>query len=105
MIELIEKLNITDGKPHLIYFYFNAYLLKKVFFGCRVIKLFKCQHKELRKFCETTIAKNLILGSNFPRAALSSRKNAVRIGWIKPKTAVETLSCKLCIENVRSKQR
>ena len=66
----------------------NAHLLKKVFFGCGVIKILKRQDKELRKLNKNTIAKKLRLGSNFTRAELYSRKSAVRIGLIKPKTAV-----------------
>ena len=53
----------------------------------------------LRKLHEK-IAKKLRLGSNFPRAALCSRKNAVGIGMIKPKTAIAMLVCKLHIGNV-----
>ena len=81
---------------------FNACFLKKVFFECRVIKLLKSQDKELRKFHESAIAKNLRLGSNFPRVSLHSRKNAVGIRLIKPKIAVATFSCKLYIRNMRS---
>ena len=39
MIESIAKLNNTEIKPYLMHLYFNAYLLKKVFFGYGVIKL------------------------------------------------------------------
>ena len=85
-----------------MYLYFNAYLLKKVFFECRVINLSKEQDKELRRMYETTLAKKLRLGSNFPRTALYSRKNAVEIGLIKPKTVVATLACKLHVGNLRA---
>ena len=84
-------------------FVFNVYLLKKVFFGCGVIKLLKRQDKELRKLYKTTIDKKFRLGSNFSIAALYSIKNAVVIGLIKPKTAIATLYCKLCIGNARAK--
>ena len=101
MIESIAKLNYTEIKPYLMHFYFNAYFLKKFFFGGGVIKMLKRQNKELRKLYESTIAKKLRLGSNFLRAALHSRKNAVGIGLIEQKKAVSMLSCNLCIGNVR----
>ena len=85
---------------------FNAYLLKKVCVGCRVIKLLKHQDKDPRKLCETTIVKNLRLGSNFPRAALDSRKNAVDIGLIKPKKSSSNIVLKTLHRKCeRKKQR
>ena len=57
MIESIAKLNNTEITPCLMHLYFNAYLLKKVFFGCGVIKKINNQDKELRKVYETTLAK------------------------------------------------
>ena len=78
-------------------------MIKKFFFWCRVIKLLKRQDKELRKLYKSTIDKKLRLGSNFPIAALYSIKNAVVIGLIKPKKAIATLYCKLCIGNARVK--
>ena len=77
IIESIAKLNNTEIKPYLMHLYFNAYLLKKVFFGCGVMKITNNQDKELKKSYETTIAKKLRHGSNFPRAAMYSRKSAV----------------------------
>ena len=57
MIESIAKLNNTEIKPHIMYLYFNAYLLKKVFFGCEVMKITNNQDKELRTLYETALAK------------------------------------------------
>ena len=59
MIESIARLNRTDIKTYLMCLYFNAYFLKKVFFGCRVMKISKQQDKELRRLYETTLAKKL----------------------------------------------
>ena len=36
---------------------------------------------------------------------MCSRKNAVGIGLIKPKISLATLSCKLCIGNIRAKTK
>jgi len=105
MIESIAKLNNTEIKPYLMHLYFNACSLKKVFFGCGVIKITNNQDKELRKLHETTLAKKLRLGSNFLRAAMHSRKSAVGIGLMKPKTVIAILACKLCVGNVRAKTK
>ena len=85
MIKSIAKLKNTEIKPYLMCLYFNMCLLKKFFFGSGVIKLLKRQSKELRKLHESAISKKLRLGSNFPRAALHSRKKSFGIGIIKPK--------------------
>ena len=104
MIELIAKLNNTEIKPHLMHPYFNAYLLKKVFFGCGVMKISKQQYKGLRRLYEIPLAKKLQLGSNFPRSALCSRKSTVGIGLINPKTVAVMLACKFYVGNVRAKK-
>ena len=85
MIESIAKLNDTEIKPYLMHLCFNACLLKKIFFGCVVIKLKDRQDKELQKLHKTTINKKLILGSNFPRASFCSKNNAVGTCLIKRK--------------------
>ena len=103
MTESIVKLNNTEINPCLVCFCFNPCLLKKVFFGCEVLKLLMRQDRELRKFCESTIAKKIMLGSTVPKEALCSKNSAVGIGLIKPKTAVATLAYKLHIGNVRVK--
>jgi len=41
MYEAMAKLNSIVMKPQLVYLNFNAYLIKKVFFGYRIIKLQK----------------------------------------------------------------
>ena len=74
-------------------------------FGCGVIDLKDHQPEEFRKLHETTIAKKLRLGSNFPREALNSRKNAVGLGLIKPKKVAATLAWKLYIGNVRANMK
>ena len=51
------------------------------------------------------MSKKLRLGSNFPRAALNSRKNEVRIELIEPKTAISIISCKLDVDNIRAKTK
>ena len=70
----IVKLNNIVIKLYLIYLYYNVSLLKKVFFGCRIINLEEEQGNLLRKMYKIVIAKKLGLGSNFPRVVLYSRK-------------------------------
>ena len=77
IIESIAKINNTEIKICLPGLHFNACLIKKVFFGRGVINLADRKDKELRKLYETAISKKIRVGSNFPRASLYSRKNAV----------------------------
>ena len=92
----------TEIKPYLMCMDFNAYLMKKMFFGFGIIELKDQKDRALIKLHETTIAKKLRLESNFPREASCSRKNAVEAGLIKPKTETATLAHEMCIENVRA---
>ena len=100
MIESMSKLNNTKINPYLMHLYFNTRLLNNSFFGCGVIKIKDHQNKAIRKMHEKN-RKNITLASNFTGVALNSRKNAVRIGFIKPKTAVAMLACKLYIVNAK----
>ena len=99
--ESIAKLNNTCVKPHFMCVHFNACLIKNVVFGCGILELREKQDAILRKKHETKIAKNLRLGSNFPRAAFCSRENSAVIGLIKPKTALAMLERKLYVGNLR----
>ena len=105
MIDSIAKFNNTEIKLHLINVHFNACFLKKMFFGCGVINLKDRQYKELRKLHETKIAKKLRLGSNFPRVALHSRKNAVEIGLINRKKLQQHYLAKFSSEILDQKRR
>ena len=58
MKESIAKLNNTKMHLNMIYMYFNAYLMKSVYFGCGIIVLNKLQDNILRKMCEPIIVKS-----------------------------------------------
>ena len=77
MIKSIAKLNSIEIKTYLMHLYFNACLLKKVFFGCGAINIKDFQYKTLRNFHETKISKMLRIGSNFPREELHLKRKAI----------------------------
>ena len=105
MYEAIAKLNSTVMKLQLVYLYFNAYLIKKVFFRCRIIKLHKEQTIILQKMYEKIIIKKLEVGENFLQAVLYSRRNIVGYGLVKPETVLAMLSMKLHVGNMRANTR
>ena len=105
MIEAIEKLKGTELYLYLSYLYFNAYLLKSIFFGCSIIKLTSIQRTKLYKLYEKIIVKKLRLEETFLRYVLYTRQNVVEIGLIKPETAIAMLKVKLYIRNIRSNTR
>ena len=55
--------------------------------------------------CKSMIVKKISLGSNFPRAILHARQNAIGMGLIKLKMILSMLACKFHIRNIRSKTR
>ena len=105
LVILSKKLKRIKLYPHLTYLYFNAYLLKSVFFGCSIIKLTSTQTIKLCKLYEKIIAKKLRLGETFPRHILYVRQNEVRIGLIKLETAIAISKVKLYIGNIRANTR
>ena len=50
MVMSIIRLNNTEILPHRIYLYFNAYLIKSIFFRCGIVKLENKQLKDLEKY-------------------------------------------------------
>jgi hypothetical protein len=95
----IAKLQNTVIALPLIYIFFNQYLIKSMYFGCRPIYINKAQEKELMKIYEVPILKKIGLSAKFPRQILYVRKAALGVGIIKPSTIINTLAIKLYIEH------
>ena len=93
----IAKLNNTNIIALLIYVYYNAYLIRSMYFGCRILKLINPQQKQLIKIYEPIILKKLYLSQKFLRSMLYMRKSALGIGIMKPSTIIDTLTKKLYI--------
>ena len=105
MYEAMAKLNSIVIKPQLVYLYFNAYLIKKVFFRYRIVKLHKEQTRILQKMYEKIIIKKLGVGENFPQVVLYSKRNTVGYGLVKLETVLAMLLMKLHIGNMRANTR
>jgi len=97
----IDKLNNTVIYPQLTYIFYNAYLIKSVYFGIGIICLTPNQELELMRIYEPTILRKLNLSSKLPRRILYTRKLSLGIGIMKPSTIIDTLKAKLYLENVR----
>ena len=69
----IGKLNNTILQLSLTYLYFNAYLLKSIFFGTGIIQIIEKQEKEMQLMYEETICSKLGLGRKFLQLVLYSR--------------------------------
>ena len=66
----ITKLNSTILYPQQAYLYFNAYLLKSMYFGSDIMWLNKEQDENLRRIYKELIAVILGLGKKCSRAIL-----------------------------------
>jgi len=103
--EAISKLNNTPMNSRNAYLYYNMYLIKKVYFGCGIIRITRKQENELLKICERPILRKLGLSEKFPRELLYSRKSALGIGLLKPSTIIAILAAKLYIGHMRKNDR
>ena len=68
--------------------------MTKVYFGCGIFDLTAEQENELTKIYETPLLQKLKLGQKFPRTALYSRRSALGVGLMKPRTAIAAQSIK-----------
>ena len=105
MRDAINKLANTELLPSIAHLYYNAYLIKKVYFGCGVMTLDKNQEVILQKIYEPVILRKLKLSEKFPRKVLYMRNSALGIGLLKPRTIVDLLSLKLYLGHHRAKTK
>ena len=70
-------------------------LTKKVYFGCRIIKLIPKQEEILMKIYKLVLLVKLDLSKKFPRNILYTRKIALEVGIMKPSIIIAVLAIKL----------
>jgi len=97
----ITKLVNTDINPYQAALYYNAYMIKSVYFGCGIVDLSEKQEIALQQIYEEPLLVKLGLSRKFPRDVLYSRKSALGIGIMKPSTIIDTLKAKLYLGNVQ----
>ena len=85
--------------------YFNVYMIKSVYFRCRMVNMNQQQEKELQRICKEPILIKLGLSRKFPRTVLCSRKSVLGVGLMLPSALIATLKLKLCIRNKRAENR
>ena len=105
MLEAMYKLKNATMVVSTASMYYNMYLIKKVYFGCGVISIMFQLERILKKIYEPIILKKLGLSENFPRAVLYSRKTALGVGLIAPRTIINELSMKLYLGYRRADDR
>lgn len=105
MIEAMHKLKNETMAIITASMNYNMCLIKKDYFGCGMMSLAPQQEKILKKICEPIILKKLGLSQNFPRTVLHSRKSALGVGLLVPRTIVDELSLKLHLGHRRAEDR
>ena len=75
----------------------NSYFMSKVYFGCGIMSIIDAQDMELRWTRERPLARKSGLGSNLSRKITHGRVTAIGVGIVAPKTAISTLTLKLCV--------
>ena len=87
------------------YVFYNMYLTKKVYFGCRIIKLLPQQEEMLIKIYEPVLLVKLGLSKKFLRRMLYARILALGVGIMKLSIIIAILAIKLYLDYIRSKDR
>jgi len=105
MLKAICKLKNTMIVVSTTSIYYNMYLIKKVYFGYGVLSITHQQEGELKKIYESVVLRKLGLSENFSRVVLYSRKTALRVGLIAPRTIIDTLAMKLYLGHQRAEDR
>ena len=95
MREAVYKLRNIEIVPATAHLFYNAYLIKKVYFGSGVLTISEQQEEALKRIYEPILLKKMKLSEKFLRSVLYSRKTALGVGLLAPKTIVDTLSLKL----------
>ena len=85
--------------------FYNAYLIKNVYFRTGIIQLTLNQELKLIRIYKQMILWKLRLSKKFPRRILYVRKSVLGIGIMKPSTIVDTLALKLYISYKRQGSR
>ena len=101
MKEAIYKLRNIEIAAPIAHLYYDAYLIKKIYFGSGVMSLTEQQEKVLKQIYEPVLLRKMKLSEKFPRSVLYSRKTALGIGLLAPRTIIDVLSLKLYIGNQR----
>ena len=91
MREAIHKLCNTYLLASTAYLFCNAYLIKEVYFGCRVMLITSAQEKILQKICEPVVVRKLKLSKKFQRKVLYVRNSTLRVGLLAPRTITNVL--------------
>ena len=81
------------------------YLIKQVYFSCRIVKLLPQQEDILMKISESVLLIKLDLSEKFLRKILHTRKIALGIGIMKLSIIIAILAIKLYLGYKRSEDR
>ena len=98
----LRNIEIATSTAHLFY---NAYLIKKAYFGSGVITIPEQQEEALKRLYEPILLRKMKLSEKFPRSVLYSRKTALGVGLLAPRTIVDILSLKLYIGHQRMESK
>ena len=91
----------TDINLYQAAIYYNAYIIKSIYFGCRILELIIDQENELKRLYKEPLLVKLGLSRNFLRKVLYSRKSALGISIMTPSTIMNILRAKLYLGNKR----
>jgi len=101
MREAVFKLSNIEIVPATAHIFYNAYLTKKVYFGSGIFTISEQQEDALKRVYEPILLKKMRLSEKFPRSVLYSRKTAMGIGLLAPRTIVDILALKLYVGHQR----
>ena len=103
--DAIYKLRKVEIAAPIAYLYYNAYLMKNVYFRSGVMSLTEKQEITLKQIYGPVLLMKMNLSEKFSRSVLYSRKIVLGIGLMAPKTIIDVLLLKLYLGNQRLNQK
>ena len=89
MKEVVAKLSKTTIYALITHIYLNTYLLKSVYFECRIIEISMSQENKLRKTYEEILLTKVNLSVKLYWIIIYLWKLALGLGLIKPTIAIK----------------
>ena len=99
MKEAVRKLNNTEMVTITVSMYYNIYLIKNVYYSCRILSISQKQEEILKKICKPVILRKLRLSIKFLINVLHTRKLVLEVGLMSLSTIIDILLFKLYISH------
>ena len=94
MLDALSKSINAEIIVPIVHVHFNACLIKKVYFGCRVFSLSETEVNVLKSICKVMLMRKLRLSEKFLRIIMHVRKTPLGIELIASRVIIDVITLK-----------